>query len=189
MPNYRRAYVPGGTYFFTVATHGRRHLFDSEENRQLLGVSIRECRIAWPFDAEAIVLLPDHLHTIWRLPPGDDRYSGRWSVIKKSFTEQFLLTGGSDHGVSQGKKREHRRGVWQRRFWEHTIETEADFDAHFDYIHFNPVRHGLASCPHDWAASSFHRWVEQGVYDKNWACGIDDRPDFSKLKSDFGEPA
>ncbi len=188
MPNYRRAYVPGGTYFFTVVTYDRRPLFDREENRRLLGESMRECRRAWPFDVEAIVLLPDHLHTIWRLPPGDDRYSGRWSVIKKSFTEKFLSAGGSDYKVSPGKQREHRRGVWQRRFWEHAIEREADFDAHFDYIHFNPVKHGYVTCPREWLASSFLRWVEQGVYDQNWACGGHDRPDFSWLKSDFGEP-
>ena len=188
MPSYRRAYVPGGTYFFTVVTHQRRHLFDREENRTLLGNAFRECRQTWPFEINAIVLLPDHLHAIWTLPRGDDNYSGRWSVIKKSFTQAFLNSGGRDWKVSAGKQRENRRGIWQKRFWEHVIEDEDDFETHFDYIHYNPVRHGLVRCPRDWPASSFHRWVEKGVYPRDWACGRSAQPTFTRPAGSFGEP-
>ncbi len=112
MPSYRRAYVPGGSFFFTVVTYWRRRLFHEEWNCTLLGDVIRECQEAWPFEMNAIVLLPDHLHTIWTLPSGDTDYSGRWSVIKKNFSVRFLSVGGVDHPVSAGKHREHRRGIW-----------------------------------------------------------------------------
>ena len=105
MPNYRRAHVPGGTFFFTVVTHRRRKLFDSESNQKFLGDVIRECQRDWPFEMNAIVLLPDHLHAIWTLPPGDANFSGRWSVIKKNFTLRLLANGGADAPVSEGKRR------------------------------------------------------------------------------------
>jgi len=137
----------------------------------------------------AIVLLPDHLHAIWTLPLGDDNYSGRWSVIKRNFTSRFLASGGTDWQVSAGKQRENRRGIWQRRFWEHTIEDEEDFETHFDYIHYNPVKHGLVKCPSEWEPSSFHRWVTKGVYPPNWACGNPPPALLSKMKDDYGEPS
>lgn len=164
MPDYRRAFVPGGTFFFTVVTYQRQRLFDVEANRTLLGNAIRECQQKWPFEINAIVLLPDHLHAIWSLPSGDSNYSARWSVIKKTFTIHYLKAGGRQRVVSPRKRRERRKGVWQRRFWEHTIEDEEDFEAHFDHIHYNPVKHKLARCPHEWGPSSFHRWVKEGVY-------------------------
>ena len=86
-----------------------------------------------------------------------------------------------------GKQREGRRGVWQRRFWEHTIENEDDFQIHFDYIHYNPVKHRLARCPGDWEASSFHRWVEAGVYSADWASGRYPQPMFPEVEGDYGE--
>lgn len=187
MPNYRRAYVPGGTFFFTVVTFERRPIFQWEENRALLGRSIRRCKAQWPFEVNAIVLLPDHLHAIWTLPRGDSNFSARWSVIKKEFTKAFLAAGGTDYVVSEGKQKERRRGFWQRRFWEHLIEDEDDFQAHFDYIHYNPVKHGLVECPRDWGASSFHRWVQKGVYPNDWACGKHGPPTFNH-DVEFGEP-
>lgn len=116
MPNCRRAHVPGGTFFFTVVTHRRRPLFARPTNRTLLGEAIRNCQRDWPFEINAIVLLPDHLHTLWTLPPGDTNFSARWSVIKKSFTTQYLATGGTELAASSGKLQKRRRGVWQRRF-------------------------------------------------------------------------
>jgi putative transposase len=154
----------------------------------MLGTAFRQCLADWPFRVNAIVLLPDHLHTIWTLPLGDDRYSGRWSVIKKSFTSQFLAAGGIDWSVSDGKRQEGRRGVWQRRFWEHVIEDEDDFEKHFDYIHYNPVKHQLANCPSDWEPSSFHRWVKQGVYEEGWGRREAAVPPIARSKDDFGEP-
>ena len=186
--NYRRAKIEGGTYFFTVVTHRRRRLFHEPANRELLGDVIRECRREWPFEMNAIVLLPDHLHAIWTLPQGDTNYSGRWSVIKKNFTTRFLSAGGADWKVSTGKRRENRRGVWQPRFWEHVIEDAEDFDVHFDYIHYNPVKHKFVRCPRDWEPTSFHRWVRQGVYPADWACGRYPPPVFPATEENYGEP-
>ena len=188
MPNNRRAYLPGGTYFFTVVTHRRRRLFHLAENQTILGGAIRECQRDWPFQLNTVVLLPDHWHSIWTLPSGDDNYSGRMSVIKKTFTEKYLAHGGQDWNVSTGKRKEKRRGVWQRRFWEHAIENEKDFVTHFDYIHYNPVKHKLVKCPKDWEATSFHRWVEQGVYLDDWGCKNHPPVKISETKDDYGEP-
>lgn len=185
MPRYRRYFVPGGTYFFTVVTLRRRDLFNTSENRSLLGKAMRECQSEWPFEVNAIVVLPDHLHAIWTLPRGDDRYSMRWSMIKRGFTHAFLRSTGVEWRVTSGSANERRRGVWQRRFWEHTVRDEDDFERCMDYIHFNPVKHGLTSAPKDWTASSFHRWVKEGVYDINWGGGSNP-PKFDN--DDFGEP-
>jgi putative transposase len=146
-------------------------LFHDADLVRLVGTILRESRERWPVVTKAIVVLPDHLHVIWCLPSGDDRYSMRWAWIKKEFTKRHLAMGGQEQVISDSKKRSRRRGVWQRRFWEHTIEDERDYEAHFDYIHWNPVKHGYVSCPHDWPHTSFHTWVAKGVYERNWGCG------------------
>jgi putative transposase len=188
MSDYRRCRIPGGTYFFTVVTHQRRPLFHDRTLQRLLGESIRECMRDWPFSINAIVLLPDHLHAIWTLPPGDDQYPGRWSVIKKGFTERFRDAGGQELPVTRSQADEGRAGIWQRRYWEHTIEDNGDFDIRFDYIHYNAVKHGYVKCPKEWPPSSFHRWVRQGVYDRDWACGKYPPPNFSRIENQCGEP-
>ena len=188
MPNWRRAHVPGGTFFFTLVADQRRPIFNSEAARTILGNVIRECCSTHPFDIRAIVLLPEHLHTLWCLPSGDTNYSGRWQWIKTQFTQRWLDAGGTEVPVSDGRKADGRRGVWQPKFWEHTIEDEDDFERHFDYIHFNPVKHGHVRCPSDWPWSSFHRWVRAGVYPKDWACGDrDHRLNFDDIKDSVGE--
>ncbi len=187
MPNWRRAHVPGGSFFFTVVTDSRAPIFRSEVARTILGGCIRLCRETWPFEINAIVLLPDHLHTIWSLPPGDDGYSKRWAWIKKEFTKQWIAIDGEENQVSIGKRRDGRRGVWQTKFWEHTLESEVDFEQHFDYVHFNPVKHGLVSRPQDWAWSSFHRWVRLGVYPPNWAGGQSAFNGFREIEQTVGE--
>jgi len=169
MSEYRRVYVPGGTYFFTVVTEGRARLFASDRARQLLGSVMRQCFQRRPVEIAALVLLPDHLHTLWTLPPGDQEYSLRWRWIKREFTRHWLALGGREQNRAKSRVRERRRGVWQRRFWEHTIRDEADLEAHFDYIHYNPVKHRLVTRPRDWPWSSFHRWVNNGHYDIDWA--------------------
>ena len=170
MSDYRRRYVPGGTFFFTLVTYQRRNLFASSLARQLLRDAIRHCRQHRPFDIEAIVLLPDHMHVIMTLPPGDVNYPLRWNHIKRRFTMQWRKAGGRTADVTPGQARNRRVGVWQPHFWEHAVRDRDDFANHFDYIHFNPVRHGLVDCPHQWSWSSFHRYVRLGVYDRNWAC-------------------
>lgn len=188
MPNYRRAHVPGGTYFFTVVAYNRRPLFTDPLAQKLLGRAFRKCQHEWSFQINAIVLLHDHLHTIWTLPRGDDRYSARWSIIKNEFSSRYRRAGGREATITKAQQEEGRAGFWQPRFWEHTLKDEDDFEAHFDYIHYNPVKHGYVKCPRDWELSSFHRWVRKGVYDVDWACGKYLPPDFSKIEDSCGEP-
>lgn len=142
MPNYRRAHVPGGCYFFTVKTERNAQIFRDPGAVKLRGEILRESQSLWPFEIRAIVLLPDHLHAIWSLPRGDQEYPRRWGWIKKEFTKRHLAEGGGEGWISRSKQQDRRRGVWQRRFWEHTLEDEDDYEAHFDYIHWNPVKHG-----------------------------------------------
>jgi putative transposase len=171
MSDYRRYFVPGGTYFFTLVAEGRAPLFAEDWTRCILGSLIRRCLSRNPVEVVAMVLLPDHLHSLWTLPPGDDRYSVRWNWIKGEFTKAFLANGGREQPRQASRIRERRRSVWQRRFWEHTIRDEDDLENHFDYIHYNPVKHGYAKRPRDWPWSSFHRWVERGHYDIDWGAG------------------
>ncbi len=187
MPNYRRAHLPGGTFFFTLVTDQRLPIFSSEEARHLLGETIRECQLERPFELNAIVLLPDHLHAIWTLPRGDTDYSTRWGIIKATFTKRWLAMRKAEAEVTPGRRAERRRGIWQPRFWEHALEDEDDFERHFDYIHYNPVKHGFVRCPHEWKPSSFHRWVAKGVYPANWACGLGKPPDFTAIEKTVGE--
>jgi putative transposase len=182
MPEYKRAYVPGGSFFFTLVTHRRRRFLTQPNAHGLLGDVIRECKRDRPFAINAIVLLPDHLHAIWTLPHGDSDYSARWGWIKKEFTKRWLAIGGTETAISEGRQREGRRGIWQPRFWED------DFERHFDYIHYNPVKHKLVKCPRDWQFTSFHLWVKQAVYPEHWACWNDDRElNFSDIESTVGE--
>ncbi|HEX3659397.1 MAG TPA: transposase [Pirellulales bacterium] len=168
MSEYHRYFIPGGTYFFMLVTERRAPLFAQASAREMLGRIFRDCLQRDPFDVIAIVLLPDHLHALWALPTGDDRYSRRWQFIKREFTRAWLACGGSEQPRSKSRLIQRRRGVWQRRFWEHMIRDEADLEAHFDYIHYNPVKHGLTTCPSDWPWSTFHRWVRAGHYPPDW---------------------
>lgn len=194
MPNLRRAFIRGGTFFFTLVTNRRAHLFAQARAKRLLGTTFRRCQEKWPFTFNALVLLPDHLHAIWSLPPGDDEYPKRWGWIKKEFTKEWLSVGGMEESISAARQEERRRGVWQPRYWqprywEHTLEDEDDFERHFDYVHYNPVKHGYAKCPRDWPESSFHRWVAAGVYPEHWACtqrGFS--MDFGDIEESVGEP-
>jgi putative transposase len=117
----------------------------------------------YPFVIEAIVILPDHLHTSWRLPNTDDNFSIRWMVIKRKFSAGFKT-----EGVNASKQSKREKGIWQRRFWEHCIRDEADWRRHMDYIHYNPVKHGYCATPAEWPYSSFHRSVKQGLYALDW---------------------
>lgn len=187
MPDYRRMFVPGGQYFFTLTSERRAPIFCTDLGRRCFREAIRLSRTRWPFDLTAIVLLPDHLHAIWSLPVGDANYPRRWAAIKHGFTTAWLSGGGSEQAVSPSKRRHRRRGVLQRRYWEHTLRDEDDFIHHFDYIHYNAVKHGLVDCPHDWPYSSFHRYVRQGVYDRDWCCSGWKSPDFTGIADTVGE--
>ncbi|OGS93340.1 MAG: transposase [Gallionellales bacterium GWA2_59_43] len=164
MSNYRRARVPGGSYFFTLVSHDRRPVLTGENVRVALREAVQAVRDEHPFFVEAWVLLPDHLHCIWRLPEDDSDYALRWAQIKR-FTRHRL-------GMpSEGK-------LWQPRYWEHCIRDENDFARHVDYIHWNPVKHGLVNCAADWPYSTFHRFVAAGGYPRDWGIAderMDDR--------------
>lgn len=171
MPNFRRAFIPGGTYFFTVVTASRIPIFGNESARTLLSQVMRECMTRHPHEVIALVLLPEHLHTIWTLPPGDDRFSMRWSMIKREFTRRWLASGGIEGHRTDGKIHQRRRGIWQQRYWEHSVRDESDLEAHFDYIHYNPIKHGYVNQPIDWPWSTFHQWVRKGHYSVDWSDG------------------
>ncbi|MBM4208463.1 MAG: transposase [Gammaproteobacteria bacterium] len=165
MPNYRRNFVAGGTYFFTVALLERkRDLLVAEI--ATLREAVRRVKRLYPFDIVAWVVLPDHLHCIWTLPAGDADYPTRWRLIKLLFAKGLP----KQERLSAVRKRRNERGVWHRRYWEHTIRDERDLNNHIDYIHWNPVKHGLVREVKDWPHSTFHRYVKEGIYPENW-CG------------------
>ena len=176
VPEYRRLYQPGGTYFFTLVTEGRMPLFADPIRREMLGNAMRAERRRRPFETVAAVLLPDHLHALWRLPDADHDFSARWSAIKADFTRRHLAAGGPEARRSAARVRQEHRGVWQRRFWEHRVRDDRDLAQHADYIHYNPVHHGHATCPHNWPATTFGRWVRSGVLTEDWCCTCHDRP-------------
>jgi len=168
MSDYRRNYIPGGTFFFTVVTQERRPILSSDTAHKCLREALREEQSRRAFKIIAIVLLPDHLHTIWTLPGNDANFSVRWSRIKERFTRSYLASGGVEALQTQSRQRHRERGVWQRRFWEHTCRDEDDLKRCLDYLHWNPVKHGLVGRVQDYPWSSFHRFVQMGEYDLNW---------------------
>ena len=135
------------------------------ENIGLLRAAFRYTRLRHPFAIDAIVVLPDHLHTIWTLPEEDGDFAVRWQLIKGNFSR--ALPKGERVSASRLRKRE--RGIWQRRYWEHMLRDEDDFARHVDYINFNPVKHGHVARVKDWPFSSFHRMVRRGIYPADWA--------------------
>ena len=159
MSRDRRVFVPGGTYFFTVVTADRQPWFANSEHVDSLKCAFRRIKMDRPFEIDAIAVLPDHLHTIWRLPEGDSDFSGRWREIKKLASRY----------IAPCSDAQRERSVWQRRFWEHLIRDDDDWRRHVDYIHFNPVKHGLVTHPGAWPWSSFKRAVERGWYDAGWS--------------------
>jgi putative transposase len=164
MPRYVRAYIPGGTFFFTVALLERNRCL-LVEHIGLLRQAFLQVKRLRPFHINAMVVLPDHLHCVWTLPPDDADFSTRWRRIKGLFA-QGIQPG---ERLSERRRVKSERGIWQRRFWEHTIRDENDFRRHIDYIHFNPVKHRHVTCVADWPHSSFHRYVRAGIYPADWA--------------------
>ncbi len=176
MVSYRRIRLPGGSYFFTV------RLLDSSsclltERIEDLHAAFRSVRRERPFTIHAMVVLPDHLHCIWRLPPGDADYSLRWREIKQRFSRRVPA---SERRI-QGLVNPGEHSIWQRRFWEHRLRDNRDVAKHIDFIHYNPVKHGHVSRVADWPHSSFHRFVRKGLYPRDWE---EDRDD---AEEGFGE--
>jgi putative transposase len=163
---YRRAKTIGGTYFFTLVTYQRQKLFSTPQTIDLLRQAFRTVKTRYPFTIDAIVILPDHLHWIWTLPPDDADFSQRWRLIKTEFSrhcpDEFK------HFPNKSRISKGEQAIWQRRFWEHQIKDETDFTKHVEYINLNPVHHKLVAAPKDWEYSSFLRYVDRGLYPLDW---------------------
>jgi putative transposase len=169
MTDYRRADIEGGCYFFTVVTYERRAFLTESLARRCLREAWKEARRRSPFEVIAVCLLPDHLHCVWKLPEGDCDFPLRWARIKADFTRRYLAGGGAESGQSPSRSGKRERGIWQRRFWEHQIRDETDLRRHIDYIHYNPVKHGLVVRVEDWPWSSYHRFARTCAYpDQYW---------------------
>jgi len=171
VPEFRRNRVPGGTFFFTV------NLIDRRSDLLVVQIdalrdAVRRVRARASFEIDAWVVLPDHMHCLWTLPENDADFPGRWRAIKKGFSKAI----GIGEPRSPVMIRRGERGIWQRRYWEHTIRDERDLTAHMDYIHFNPVKHGFVEHPAEWPHSSFRRCVASGLYLAGWIDGNDEPP-------------
>ena len=191
MPDYRRYFNPGGTFFFTVVTNDRKPILCTIKGREFLRVSIQMVKKERPSEALAFVLLPEHFHCIWKLPDEDGDFSVRIACLKKMFTSLWLKNNGQESAISEARQKHREKGIWQKRFWEHTIRDNDDFINHVNYIHYNPVKHNLAKCPHKWPYSTFHKWKDDGYYKEEWLCvcksGKANPPDFNNIRNTVGE--
>ena len=166
--HYRRANTAGGTYFFTVNLADRRSdlLVRHMEVMRAVTSAVKQ---AHPFTILAMVVLPEHLHALWRLPKGDIDYPMRWSLIKAGISRRIE----KNERISASRQAKRERGIWQRRYWEHQIRDEDDLSRHVDYIHYNPVKHGWVSRPVDWPHSTLHSYIERGMVTADWGGRID----------------
>jgi putative transposase len=175
VPNYRRAFVPGGCWFFTVNLLDRRTKLLTDHIDRLREAT-RSTRERHPFAIDAFVVLPDHLHAVWTLPAGDADFSGRWRAIRANFSRTLPKHEWRD----DVRRTRGERGIWQRRFWEHLIRDEGDYARHVEYCYINPVKHGLVSAVRDWPYSSFHRDVRVGLLSEDWAGSLDEAGPFGE---------
>ena len=179
MPNYHRYHHPGGCYFFTVNLLQR---FPNElltQTIDILRASVKKVKNRLPFHIDAWVVLPDHMHCIWTLPKGDQNFATRWRLIKTHFVKAIPKV--ERRSIIRIKRGE--RAIWQRRYWEHFIRDDNDYQRHIDYLHYNPVKHGYVSRVCDWPYSTFHRLVKQGIYHKDWGIGNVDEFDAGEFVS------
>ena len=176
MPEYRRVLIPGGTYFFTVVTYQRKDVFAQNSERLLLQSVWKDICSRHPFKILAFCILPDHFHMIMTLPDHDPNYSMRIREIKRLFTSRYSRAYTAQ--ISQSRKKRKESDVWQRRFWEHCIMDAEDLIHHIEYIHYNPVKHGLIDNACEWEASSFHSFVDKGLYEIGW--GESQKMEFDK---------
>jgi putative transposase len=175
MPNYRRALIPGGCFFFTVNLLDRRQALLVGQIDGLREAAA-ETRQDHPFTIDAFVILPDHLHAVWTLPPGDSDLSTRWRLIKNRFARALP----KQERLGAVRKARSERGIWQRRFWEHMIRDDADYARHVEYCYINPLKHRLVTRVRDWPYSSFHRDVRAGLFPADWGGEIE-------VAGEFGE--
>lgn len=168
MPNYIRNQVKGGCYFFTINCLERKNNRLLTDNISLLKDCVQSVKTKHPFQINAWVVLPEHMHMIMTLPENDADYAMRIRLIKTLFCKNLP----KNEMRSLVREKRHERGIWQRRYWEHTIKDDEDYQKHMDYVHYNPVKHGYVSQVIDWPHSTFHYWVERDIYPKDWV-GMD----------------
>ena len=166
---YRRTRASGGCYFFTLVTEHRQAILTLPNNIERLREGFRRERQRHPFQIDAMVVLPDHLHCLMTLPEGDSDYSGRLARVKRYFS---IGCTGVYIAVSTSREAKRERPVWQRRFWEHLIRDEDDWRCHMDYIHYNPMKHGYSASPWDWPFSSLRKAAERGWYEPGWGTSV-----------------
>jgi len=181
MSRYRRADTPGATYFFTLVTYRRQPILCDAPIRTALRDAIHEVRTRRPFVVDAWVLLPDHLHCLWTLPPGDADFATRWSQVKRGVSMACGQQYRREAWLTASKMKHRESTLWQRRYWEHQIRNEADFVRHIDYIHYNPVKHGLCQAPSEWPYSTLHRYIEAGIVLADWGANV------PSIDGEFGE--
>ena len=174
MPKYRRDYLPEHPIFLTWVTYRRAPLLAKPDNISLLRQAVKQTQIEAHFNSIAAFVLPDRLHFIWILPSNDTHYSKRVGRIKVLFTRVLRGQNTQPADLTPSRRQHRESHVWQRRFWEHTLCREAELSHYVDYVHHNPVKHGLVRCPHVWPYSSFHDWVKRSHYPMNWACSCAD---------------
>ena len=167
---YRRAFSPGGSFFFTVVTQERKPIFANPEAVEVLRDAFRHVRKSRPFEIDAIVVMPEHLHCIWTLPPNDADFPTRWRLIKTWFSKHCDPMLRPAPNLAHKAKQE--QSLWQHRYWEHQLRDEVDFARHVEYIHYNPVKHGLTTSPMAWPYSSFRHYVEAGICQPDWGSNI-----------------
>jgi putative transposase len=183
MPNYVRPKIPGGTFFITIVTYKRLPILTQPRARAILHDAWEAVTSRFPFTTEAICLLPEHIHALITLPEDEPNFSIRVREIKRLFTKAFLIEFGETSPRNQSRNKKGEATVWQRRFFEHTIRNDCDLETHVEYIHYNPVKHGLVQRVSEWEWSSFHRFVKDGLYMQDWGDGLE----FKHDKSKFGE--
>jgi putative transposase len=183
MPNYHRPDLPGGTFFITIVTFKRMPILTNSRARRILHDSWEVVGKRFPFTTDAICLLPEHIHALITLPEDDANISIRIREIKRLFTKAYLAQFGESLPRNQSRIKKGEATVWQRRFYDHAIRDERDLETHVEYIHYNPVKHGLVDRVSDWEWSSFHRYVKDGLYLPDWGEGIIIKND----KKRFGE--
>ena len=181
MSYYRRSTIAGGTYFFTVLTYRRQKILTQQNHIETLREAIKHVKQNDPFNIDAWVVLPDHMHCIWTMPPDESDYSKRWGMIKSSFSKQLKNKLQRNEWITKSKQKHRETTIWQRRFWEHTIRDDEDYRTHMDYLHYNPVKHRLVKNVKDWPYSSFHKYVKNGFYSNDWGgCEINDAKTFGE---------
>jgi putative transposase len=168
MPEYRRVRIKGGTYFLTIVTYHRAPILIKPEVIEIFRNAWKQIEKKFPFSTDAICLLPDHFHCMITLPEHDSDYSIRIREIKRVFTKYYRSNFPEPALRDQSHRYKKEATIWQRRFWEHTIRDEHDYQNHFDYIHYNPVKHGFVDQVSSWKWSSFHRYVKSGFYELDW---------------------